>query len=274
MKLPSWVFPTSAVFFCAACVALSPSERLRTLAGDAGFIPVAVPDTRLRAYAKGKAGTGAASRVTVYIESDGAPWRFSDQPPADPTPLRPLVLNMAIADAAPVVAYLGRPCQYLSDTDLQKCDPELWMRGRYSNEAVTAMSLAVDQIKRTTGATHVSLVGYSGGGAMAALIAARRSDVACLVTIAAPLDTNAWTDALHVSQLDLSLNPADVADKLQNVRQTHFRGMRDKVVPPATAARFLDRLSVATIIDKEKFDHQCCWGEEWKVLRKLSCLAQ
>ena len=174
MKLPSWVFPTSAVFFCAACVALSPSERLRTLAGDAGFIPVAVPDTRLRAYAKGKAGTGAASRVTVYIESDGAPWRFSDQPPADPTPLRPLVLNMAIADAAPVVAYLGRPCQYLDDAALAQCPSLLWMQGRYGEPAVTMMSAAVDLLLLAASAQRVRLVGYSGGGVMAALIAAQR----------------------------------------------------------------------------------------------------
>jgi pimeloyl-ACP methyl ester carboxylesterase len=210
----------------------------------------------------------------VYVESDGAPWRFADEPPADPTPLKPAVLRMAIADNSPATAYLGRPCQYLSKADLLACDPRLWMQARFSNEMVAAMSQAVDQIKRNYGATHVDLVGYSGGGAMAALIAARRTDVACLVTIAAPLDTNAWTDALRVSRLDLSLNPVDAADKLRNLRQTHFRGMRDKLVPAATSARFFERLPGATVIDQQTFDHQCCWSDEWKELRRASCLAQ
>ena len=28
----------------------------------------------------------------------------------------------------------------------------------------------------------------------------------------------------------------------------------------------------ATVIDKPTFDHQCCWSEEWKELRRASCL--
>ena len=275
MRLPSWVIPASAVLFCAACAVLqSPSEQVRTQAEAAGFIPVDVPDARLRAYAKHAAPGAGNARVTVYVESDGAPWRFSDEPPSDPTPLKPLVLRMAIADPSPAAAYLGRPCQYLREADRLKCDPQLWMRGRFSNEAVAAMNLAVDQIKRIYGASEVNLVGYSGGGAMAALIAARRSDVSCLVTIAAPLDTSAWTDALRVSRLDLSLNPADAADRLRNVRQTHFRGARDKLVPSATTRRFLERVTGATVIDKETYDHRCCWDDDWKDLRRASCLAQ
>ena len=275
MILPSWVVPGSAVLFCAACAVLqSPAEHTRTLADAAGFAPVEVPDERLRAYARRTAPATSQSSVTVYVESDGAPWRFPDEPPADPTPLKPLVLRMAIDDPSLAVAYLGRPCQYLSEADRLKCDPRLWMQARFSNEAVATMNLAVDRIKQNYGATNVNLVGYSGGGAMAALIAARRDDVSCLVTIAAALDTRAWTDALGVSRLDLSLDPADEADKLRNVRQTHFRGGRDRLVPPSTTRRFLDRVPGATVIDKEKFDHQCCWGEEWKELRRASCLAQ
>lgn len=237
-------------------------------------MPVGVPDARLRAFAKRTAPGADNARVTVYVESDGAPWRFPDEPPSDPTPVKPLVLRMAIADPSPAAAYLGRPCQYLREADLRNCDPELWMGGRFRDEAVAAMSLAVDQIKRIYGAAEVNLVGYSGGGAMAALIAARRSDVSCLVTVAAPLDTRAWTDAIGVSPLSLSLNPADEADRLRNVRQTHFRGARDKLVPPATSRRFLERVTGATVIDKETFDHRCCWADEWMDLRRASCLAQ
>jgi hypothetical protein len=66
----------------------------------------------------------------------------------------------------------------------------------------------------------------------------------------------------------------DVAAKLQNVRQTHFRGLRDKVVPPSTSKRFLERVAGATVIDKTSFDHQCCWSDEWRELQRSSCLAQ
>ena len=275
MRLPSWVIPSSAVLFCVACALLqSPVEKARSVAEAGGFIPVELPDPRLRGFTK-RAASGATSnsRVIVYIESDGAPWRLPDEPPADPTPLKPVVLGMAIDDPSPAVAYLGRPCQYLPAADRLKCDPRVWMQARFSNDVVTAMSRAVDQIKQNYGATEVSLVGYSGGGVTATLLAERRNDVSCLVTIASALDTRAWTEALHVSPLDLSLNPADATDTLRKVRQTHFRGLRDKLVPPSTTQRFLERVPDATVIDKENFDHQCCWAEEWKELRRASCLA-
>ncbi len=240
----------------------------------AGFTLLEVPDPRLRAYARRSALPAHNLRVTVYVESDGAPWRFPDEPPSDPTPLRPLVLRMAIADPSPATAYLGRPCQYLSAADLANCDPRLWMQARFSADVASAMNQAIDRIKQYYGATGVNLVGYSGGGAMAALLAARRTDVSCLVTVAAPLDTRAWTDALRVSRLDGSMNPADDAGKLRTLRQTHFRGVRDKVVPAATARAFLDRVTGATVIDKENFDHHCCWDEAWPDLRRASCLAQ
>ncbi|MEO8440911.1 MAG: alpha/beta fold hydrolase [Betaproteobacteria bacterium] len=252
----------------------SPSEHARTLARAAKFTELPLKDSRLVAYVR-RSERSDPSRVTIYIESDGAPWRLPDEPPADPTPLKPFVMRMAIADISSATAYLSRPCQYLSEAARRDCDPRLWMQARFSGEAVAATNQAVDQIKTSTGAVTVNLVGYSGGGAMAALIAARRKDVNCLVTVAAPLDTNAWTDALGVSRLASSLNPVDSAANLRKVRQTHFRGLRDKLVPPATVNRFIEGAQpAAAVIDMPDFDHQCCWSEEWRELSRSSCLAQ
>jgi pimeloyl-ACP methyl ester carboxylesterase len=275
MNLPNWVAPGSAVLFCAACAVLqTPSEHTRALAHQASFAELPLTDPRLIAYLR-RSESASAARVTIYIESDGAPWRLPDEPPADPTPLKPFVMRMAIADQSSATAYLSRPCQYLNEAARRDCDPRLWMQARFSNEAVAATNQAVDQIKSSVAAAKVNLVGYSGGGAMAALVAARRRDVDCLVTVAAPLDTTAWTEALRVSPLDLSLNPADVAAQLSAVRQTHFRGLRDKLVPPATAHRFfMSAKPAAVLIDKSDFDHQCCWSEEWRELSRSSCLAQ
>lgn len=272
MKLPNWVLPGSAVFLLAACALLqSHPERIRTVAAGAGFSPLELSDARLRGFVR---NAGPTPKVTVYLESDGAPWRTPDDPPYDPTPHKPMVLNMAIGDASGAVAYLGRPCQYLEPEALARCDPALWMRGRFSEDAVAAMDHAVSRIKNSTGAAEVNLVGYSGGGAIAALVAARRSDVSCLVTIAAPLDTNAWTAAIKVSPLDYSLNPADFAKKLAPVSQTHFRGRKDTLVPPSTTQRFLSQVPRARVIDKQQYDHQCCWADDWPELRRESCLGQ
>lgn len=276
MKLPNWVLPGSAVFLLAACALLQhPAERIRSTAAGAGFFPVELSDKRVKAFLRnGAGGAGPNARLTIYIESDGAPWRTPDDPPHDPTPHKPMVLSMAIGDTVGAVAYLGRPCQYLEPQALAGCDPALWMRGRFSEDAVAAMDLAVSRLKKSAGAAEVNLVGYSGGGTMAALVAARRSDASCLVTIAAPLDTKAWTDAINVSPLDYSLNPADVARKLAPLRQTHFRGRKDTLVPPPTTQRFLSQVPRAQVIDKQQYDHQCCWADDWPELRRESCLGQ
>lgn len=260
----------SAVCICACALVESPGERAESLARGAGFRKFDRSPDDLLAYGRGDSGR----RVVIYIESDGAPWRRADEPPADPTPLRQIVLRMAIADFSPAVAYLGRKCQYLSEVKLGSCDPDLWMLGRFRMDAVAASNRAIDIIKSRFAASSVSVVGYSGGGAMAALVAAQRADVDCLVTLAAPLDTRSWTAAIGVTPLKNSLNPVDETRRLQGIRQTHFRGGRDTIVPRASTQRFLQLLPGAKVVDLEDFDHDCCWESEWPRLRQLSCLAQ
>lgn len=109
---------------------------------------------------------------------------------------------------------------------------------------------------------------------MAALVAARRTDIACLVTIASPLDTDGWTDRIGVSRLSASLNPVDFADRLRALPQSHLRGLKDEVVPPSVADRYLARVPNAAVIDREAFDHACCWERHWRELRGLTCLAR
>ena len=82
---------------------------------------------------------------------------------------------------------------------------------------MVAVNRAIDALKAASGALGIALAGYSGGGAMAALIAARRPDTVCLVTVAAPLDTGAWTQAIGVSPLRTSLNPLDHAARLASL---------------------------------------------------------
>lgn len=231
-----------------------------------------MPDARVKGFLRER--VSAADHLIVYIEGDGAPWPWPDQPPADPTPLKHLVLAMAASDGSAAVAYLGRPCQYLEPGGLADCDPALWTRGRFSAEAIAVTQRAIDTLKSAARASKVSLVGYSGGGAMAALVAAGRTDAVCLVTLAAPLDVAAWTRAIGVSPLTGSGNPADVAASLSGIPQTHLRGRDDRLVPPASTARFLAQVPRAGVIDLEGVDHQCCWQDVWPRVRQFTCLAR
>ena len=235
------------------------------MAEDTGWQRQQIPAGRftLTGYAKGLDSAGRD--LVVYIESDGYAWRSRWALSPDPTPRDPQGLRLALRDSGPRVLYLARPCQFARDA-WQGCEPIYWSSHRYGEAVVAALDQAIDEVKTRVGASAVSLLGISGGGVVAALLAARRDDVAQLTTIAANLDHAAWTEHHEVSPLTGSLNPADFAERLEQIPQRHFVGAADDVVPPIIVESYLARMtdrSKTEIIVIPGFDHDCCWIDAW-----------
>lgn len=207
--------------------------------------------------------TATSQTLTLYIEGDGAPWPSVYRPPQDPTPIRPLAMQLAERDPAVAVAYLGRPCQYLSSSELRQCSPLYWSERRFSAEVLQAMDRAVSELKQQAGAERLRLIGYSGGGVLATLLAQQRDDVELLVTLAAPLALNEWTRRLQLSPLHGSLDPLDGPRIRAQAR--HFSGAEDQVVPTAVAAYFVVRHG-GRLEQLPGFDHACCWLQHWPAL--------
>lgn len=205
----------------------------------------------------------ASRSLRVYIEGDGAAWSSGYRPPADPTPQRPLVLELAERDLAAAVAYLGRPCQYLAPVALAGCSSAYWSERRFAPEVVAAMDQALSRIKQVAGAERLSLVGYSGGGVLATLLAQRRDDIDGLVTLAAPLALAEWVRLKALSPLRGSLDPLDGCASLPYA--VHMVGSRDRVVPTALGARFVARHGGRLQL-LPGFDHGCCWVQHWPAL--------
>jgi len=182
---------------------------------------------------------GRADVLWIYVEGDGNAYSMRTRPSLDPTPHAPAALILALKDDSPAVAYAGRPCQYGPD---EPCVAADWTTGRFSERVLAAENGLVDRLKTAAGARKVVLVGFSGGGAVAALLAARRSDVAGLVTVCGVLDHELWTRLHGVTPLSGSLNPADAAPRLGGVPQVHFSGGEDRIAPPELAASFARRL--------------------------------
>ena len=84
-----------------------------------------------------------------------------------------------------------------------------WTTHRFAPEVIRASDLALDRLKTLFGAQRLVLVGYSGGAAVALLVAARRHDMGQIITVAGNLDHQAWTHYHHVQALSGSLNPVD-----------------------------------------------------------------
>jgi pimeloyl-ACP methyl ester carboxylesterase len=205
----------------------------------------------------------AADELTIYLEGDGLAWIAADTPSADPTPTRSTGLQLALAQPEGNAAYLARPCQYVTSAN---CGQRYWTTDRFAPEVITATNQAVESLKARFGARRLTLVGYSGGAAVAALLAARRDDVARLVTVAGNLDHRAWTTLHRLTPLAGSLNPANDKATLASIRQWHFVGADDRVVPPALAQNFVANMTSARVIVLDGYGHTCCWAENWSGL--------
>ena len=206
--------------------------------------------------------------LVIYIEGDGFAWRSRRQPSDDPTPRKALGLTLAAKDPAPNVVYLARPCQFTAMSANPGCTQAYWTDKRFAEDVVSAMNQAVSTYAAKVPGQPIHLVGYSGGGAIAILIAARRSDVASLRTVAGNLDV-AEVNRLHkVSAMPQSLNPIDVAAQVRTVAQVHFSGADDPIVPSLIAQRFIDAVGghCTTLRVVPGMGHESDWAQHWASL--------
>lgn len=270
------------VFALSACTSIPPqAQRLSTadaLAAQHGWQRVSL-STRLgpmvaylpRLGTPGGWAAGATQThvVTIYIEGDGLAWLNAETPSDDPTPLNPLALRLALAQPGGQAAYLARPCQFLMQAPEQMpfcARQQAWTSHRFSAEVIAASHEALDQIKARMGAEHIILVGYSGGGAVAALLAAERHDVLRLITVAGNLDHAAWTTLHRISPLSGSLNPADRTDPLEGLPQVHWVGAEDDNVPASVAQGFAQRFRASprpAVRVVPQATHDSGWVRQW-----------
>ncbi|MBL0917281.1 MAG: alpha/beta hydrolase [Hydrogenophaga sp.] len=264
----------------SACAAPSPQARSAGIAAWAagqGWQARVLPGPGFDIQAFAPTGLPATERLTVYIEGDGLAWLDRHTPSFAPTPSDPLGLRLAMADAGARAVYLARPCQYTQGAAFKGCDNRYWGSHRFAPDVIAAMDHAVDGLKREHGASELVLVGYSGGAAVAALLAARRSDVVALVTVAGVLDADRWTREQRLLPLTGSLDPKDVSARLASIPQWHFVGDKDAVVPASVLAGFLEGVARSGVRNAPTpvvrslagFDHGCCWAQAWPELSRL-----
>lgn len=259
----------------AGCSAIpTVSERIAhadQLAASAGYASVELGSVPfpLQAYLPANSSVRGLTKnpikggtLRVYIEGDGAAWFSRTTASEDPTPVNPIGLKLALADTTGSAVYLARPCQYMTRLIGSACRESLWTAGRFSSDVVVSTNSAISLLKQRYQADRLVLVGYSGGGAVAALVAARRQDVTLLVTVAGNLDHQAWTKKFSYTPLTDSLNPADFSEQLKATPQIHYVGDRDTVVPAfvvqAYRARFPQGAPIS-IVQIPQADHSCCW---------------
>jgi hypothetical protein len=254
--------------YCLLVVILLVMSACQTTQQLAPFTPPAnaiVIPTHFKHLAIGQ--TGSSQRLHVYIEGDGIPFKNRFQIAQDPSPPYLLMLQMMSLDSNTSL-YLGRPCYFtrsLATLADEQCNAKLWTGARYSDEVVRSMIDALRQYITTHSIRGITLIGHSGGGALAMLMAARMSEVDQVVTLAGNLDIQRWTRLHHYTPLTQSLNPANLPKAVLPAKQIHVGGDRDDNIPPALSEEFLARIGQPMRILKGA-DHNCCWLSHWNEL--------
>lgn len=242
------------------------AERLnlrRTVVKGTDFLHVVYLNQRLQA---------PSGELHVYLDGDGSPWISHRWISDNPTPRNPLVLELMGLDPAQSV-YLGRPC-YHGFAAQPPCTPEFWTDRRYSKTVIESMTAALRQLCVSLQSDKVVLIGFSGGGTLAMLIAERLEHVAGIVTIAGNLDPDAWTARHRYSPLTGSENPARRPPLPETIFQLHLAGAKDTNVPPELSRIAVQRQPRAKLVVMPDADHDCCWEKHWPSILESIRLSQ
>lgn len=177
---------------------------------------------------------GGGEVVSFYIEGDGRAYLSNGVVGGNPTPGKPVALDLAKADrSAGAVVYFARPCQFVGPPMPKEClRRELYTEERWSTPVVeTYTTLIANEAK----GRPVVLAGFSGGAYIALAVASRLpvgqvKDVRTFAGNLLPNHTQAHHNApmLDVAAVDWTT--------LASIPMTHYVGLRDKVIPESTRA--------------------------------------
>jgi len=217
--------------------------------------------------------------ATVYIEGDGVAFYDDVSVSDDPTPVDPVALRLAAQDSGANVIWLARPCNITKGWKHgSQCPSDFWTGKRFAPEVIDNYQTVLDNIKATYGIPSFHLVGYDGGAAVATILAAQRSDILSLRTVAGNLDPRTTAELHNVVYSDESLSPIDFAPAVADLPQRHFLGKLDRTTPPAVYNSFAQSVADGhcmnvTMVDNA--DHVLGWVEQWSVLKDmpLDCAA-
>lgn len=205
---------------------------------------------------RGVETSGRSDSLHIYIEGDGHPWRRRDVVSKDPTSSDAVMLRAMLQDDVKSI-YLGRPC-YFQIAD-PRCNAAWWTYARYHEQVVVSMTEVVKGLSEDS--DDLWLVGHSGGGTLAVLIARRLERPVKVMTVAANLDHRAWTGHHDYSPLWGSLNPLSNETRNPQMRELHWFGVNDRTILPAWSQTYCERLQVRCIAAQA--EHKTGWLEKW-----------
>ena len=216
-------------FLLTGCIAAAPQMELSGLQSLHG-------DYNIAFWTR---DTDNTAPIHVYIEGDGHAFDAHSKPTDDPTPHGTVVRNMAMNDAAPNVAYIARPCQFIMSPS---CTVSDWTTGRFSEKIVSEMADAVRWVAR---GRPIVLIGYSGGAMMSGLIIENNPDLDVVqwITIAGILNHSDWTQYWGDTPLSDSMD----MNALPQISSRHYVAQTDDIVPKVLSVKWVGAENLITV---------------------------
>ena len=193
----------------------------------------------------------------IYLGGDGQPLDSTGQHPSvDPTSNYALALKLAAIDPYESL-FVARPCHYRVIEP--NCEPSLWTSARYGAVVVDALCEAVAELAE---GRAVSLMGYSGGGALAILLSHCLPTVVNVVTVNGNLATDVWANQRGFAPLSASFDPIikGLPERVQG--RLFLVGEEDAVVPAGISSHFAAEHG-GDVIGFRGYGHRCCWLSAW-----------
>jgi dienelactone hydrolase len=176
--------------------------------------------------------------------------------------VQPIALKLASIDTNANVLYVARPCQYLWPQKMNRCSSKYWSNKRGSEEVISSINQAISIVKQKQNISSIRLIGYSGGGGIAALIADRRADVSEFVSVSGNLNYKLFTQTHNLSSMNGSIDPITVANQIGSIPQIHYVGADDKIIPKQIALSFSDKVKVINNVSHDN------WPDKWAQILK------
>ncbi len=239
----------------------TPSQRFDSFAQDLGFDSELISTEKFQHKIYSNYQFATSKQLHVYLDGDGTPWVKKRWIAEDPTARNPLILGLMIQDKKPSIL-LGRPCYYGLNKNLA-CNQKYWTSHRYSKEIILSMANALNKWLKKHIFTEVVLIGYSGGGSIAVLMANSINKITKVVTLAANLNIKAWSQFHGYSTLKDSLNPIDEVKLNTDIKQLHLAGEEDDIVPAFIIKDYAMSQKNSKYYPFPGQTHACCWAMEW-----------
>ena len=244
-------------------------KRAQSYAGKNGFTRKNIKTENFTLVAFMRLRRPGEGKVRIYIEGDGSAWINRRTLSTNPTPRKPMVIELAGLDLSANVVYLARPCQYVRKDEDGNFKSEYWAQKRFSVEVIGSMNEAISRIKEFAKAENVELVGFSGGAAIAAILAAEREDVTALITIAGNLDPAGVNKANGVDPFTEYVDPMEYAPMLKDMPQRHFAAQRDRIIPLEVTKKFVFEtgdIALTRLTVVPGTEHSKGWTKKWPEL--------